>query len=105
MVFPENVIWSPSAKTDIENISKYIIQEWGKNALSRFLKKVNRIIAQIVLNPSQYPQINTSLRIRKCVITKQNTLFYRFINGKIEIVRIYDTRQDPKKLRILFKNY
>jgi len=104
MVLNKNVIWSPAAKADIENISKYIMQEWGKKVLSRFLLKVDRIINQIVINPKQYSEINTKLKIRKCVITKQNTIFYRFQNGKIEIVRIYDTRQDPNKLSILFKN-
>jgi hypothetical protein len=42
MEFPENVNLSPSAKEDIENISQYLNQEWGKGVLSRFLIKVNR---------------------------------------------------------------
>ena len=41
MVFPEHVILSPSAKEDIENISQYLSQEWGKNVLTTFLYKVN----------------------------------------------------------------
>lgn len=102
MEFSEQVILSPSAKIDIENISQYLNQEWGKNVLSKFLFKVNWIINQIVINPQQYPVISTRLKIRRCVITKQNTLFYRIIKGQIEIVRIYDTRQDPNKLRIIF---
>lgn len=97
----ENVIWSPSSKTDIVNISQYLMHEWGKNVLSRFLLKLNRLISQIVVNPKQYPLINRKLSVRKCVITKQNTLYYRIKNQNIEIVRIYDTRQDPVKLKIL----
>jgi plasmid stabilization system protein ParE len=102
MEFPEQVILSPSAKIDIENISQYVNQEWGKNVLTKFLFKFKWIINQIVINPQQYPEINSKLKIRRCVITKQNTLFYRITNGKIEIVRIYDSRQDPRKLKILF---
>ena len=98
----ENVVWSPSSKADIENISQYLMEVWGKNVLSKFLLKFNRLISQIVINPKQNPLINRNLSIRKCVITKQNTLFYRIKNHKIEIVRIYDTRQDPVKLKILF---
>lgn len=100
MVFPENVFLSPSAKTDIENISEYLSQEWGMNVLTKFLLKVNWIINQIVINPWQYPVINSKLKIRRCVITKQNTLYYRVLSSKIEIVRIYDTRQDPNKLKM-----
>jgi len=32
-------------------------------------------------------------------VTKQNTLFYREVEKRIEILRLYDTRQDPKKLK------
>lgn len=102
MEFPEHVILSPSAKADIENISQYLNQEWGKSVLTKFLFKVKWIINQIVINPLQYPVINSKLKIRRCVITKQNTLFYRLVNGKIEIVRIFDNRQDTNKLKIIF---
>ena len=102
MVFNKNVLWSPSAKKDIENITDYLIKEWGTRIVSNFLSKLNWIISQIVINPKQYPKINSKLKIRKCVITKQNTLFYRIKGTKVEIIRIYDTRQNPKKLRILF---
>lgn len=102
MEFPEHVILSPSAKADIENITQYLDQEWGKNVLTKFLSKVEWIINQIVFNPLQYPVINSKFKIRRCVITKQNTLFYRLVNGKIEIVRIFDNRQDPNKLKIIF---
>lgn len=105
MVSPENVRWSTSAKADIENISKYLMLEWGKIVLTGFLLKVDRLIDQIVINARQYPEINTSMKIRKCVITKQNSLFYKIEGETIEIVRIYDTRQDPNKLEMLFKKY
>lgn len=103
MASHRHVKWSSAAKVDIGNISDYIMLEWGKSVLTRFLVKLDRIIYQISINPKQYPEINTELKIRKCVVTKQNTLFYKIKGETIEIVRIYDTRQDPGKLKILFK--
>ncbi len=103
MASHRHVKWSSSAKVDIGNISDYIMLEWGISVLTRFLIKLDRIIYQISLHPTQYPEINTELKIRKCVVTKQNTLFYKIKGETIEIVRIYDTRQDPGKLEILFK--
>ena len=102
MEFNKKVIWSPSAKEDVENISSYLIFNWNTTVLLRFLLKLDRIINQIVINPKQFPLINSKLQIRKAVITTQNTLFYRIKNQNIEIVRIYDTRQDPIKLKIIF---
>ena len=98
----KNVVWSPSARKDIENITDYLMDEWGSKIVSKFLVKLDWIISQISINPKQYPLFNSKLNIRRCVITKQNTLFYRINDRYLEIVRIYDTRQDPKSLEILF---
>ncbi|NLP59458.1 type II toxin-antitoxin system RelE/ParE family toxin, partial [Lutibacter sp. B1] len=36
----------------------------------------------------------------KCVVTKQTTFYYRikFEREEIEIITVFDTRQDPNKL-------
>lgn len=102
MVFHKNIIWSPSAKQDLENITDYLMSEWGSRVVSIFLHKVDSLIVQITINPKQYPLIHFQHKIRRCVISKQNTLFYRAQKNEIEIVRIFDTRQDPEKLKILF---
>jgi plasmid stabilization system protein ParE len=49
-------------------------------------------------NPKLFPIVHNDLKIRKCVISKQNILFYREVHKNIEIVRLFDSRQDPKKL-------
>lgn len=43
--------------------------------------------------------------IYKCVVTKQTTFFYQvnFKNKEIEIITLFDTRQDPEKLRAHLK--
>lgn len=98
-----NIIWSPSAKEDLENITDFLLINWNLKIVQKFLTRLNRIINQVVINPNQFPLIHPGLEIRKCVVTKQNTLFYRMKNDKIEIVRIFDTRQDPQKLKIIFE--
>jgi len=95
----ERIIWSPKAEKDLENILDYLFENWGQKITVRFLDNISYLIKQIENTPERYPVINKDLNVRKCVLTKQNTLFYRVINNKIEILRVYDTRQDPKKLK------
>jgi len=52
-------------------------------------------------NILEYLAKNWNQKVRKCLVTKQNTLFYREVERRIEILRLYDTRQDPKKLKFL----
>jgi len=93
------IIWSPLADKDLDDILEYLAEEWNQEVIIRFLNKIDLVTDQIAKVPNQYPIINRKLQVRKCVVTKQNTLFYRDIEKKIEILRLYDTRQDPKKLK------
>jgi plasmid stabilization system protein ParE len=92
------IIWSPDAVNDFESILEYLELKWSNRIARRFINKIDDNIELIIEDPKIFPLINQEMQIRKSVITKQNTLFYREINGKIEIVRLFDTRQDPQKL-------
>lgn len=97
---PKEVIWSPLAEKDLDNVLGYLAENWSPKVAFKFLRKVETEINQIVKSPKQYPTINKKLRVRKCVVNKQNSLFYRESPRSIEILRIYDTRQNPQTLKI-----
>jgi plasmid stabilization system protein ParE len=96
---PRQIIWSPQAENDLSLILEYLQEHWDKSVLLKFIDIVDEIINQISINPKQYPIIRKQKRIRKCVITKHNSLYYRDRKGYIDILRIYDNRQDPRKLK------
>ncbi len=93
------VIWSPSAEKDFESILEYLKLNWNDRIILRFVNRVDDNIRLILEDHKIFPVINEELQIRKSVISKQNTLYYREKAGKLEIVRLFDSRQDPKKLR------
>jgi plasmid stabilization system protein ParE len=95
---PKQVKWSPLAESDLSTILDYLHKNWERKVASNFLDLTDNFINQISINPKQFPLINRRKGIRKCVITKHNTLFYRDRNSAVEILRIYDTRQDPNTL-------
>ncbi|MEF8983792.1 MAG: type II toxin-antitoxin system RelE/ParE family toxin [Bacteroidales bacterium] len=95
----ELIIWAPLAKEDLENILKYLNENWDAQMVIQFLDKIDHITHQITNNPYQYPLINKDLRIRKCVVTKHNILFYRSHNKTIQILRLFDIRQNPDNLK------
>lgn len=95
---PKQIIWSPGSEKDLEIILDYLDNEWDNNVAVKFLDLIEDLVEQISINPRQFPLIHKKLNIRKCVITKHNTLFYRNRIGQVELLRIYDTRQDPDKL-------
>lgn len=94
----KQIIWSPAAEKDAEQILDFINTRWSKRVAAKFLNKLDDNIRLISETPKLFPIIEDNLGVRKCVITKQNSLFYRISNEAIEIIRIFDTRQNPKSL-------
>lgn len=97
------VIWSPASEKDLEKILEYLESFWNNQTLSILINKIDNNITLIVENPRIFPIINKKFDIRKSVITKHNTLYYREKNNNIEIVRLFDSRQNPNKLEFLNK--
>ena len=93
------VIWSPAAEEDLSIILDYLKHKWSPNVIKKFIDKVDEHLRLISDDPGIFPIINKELRIRKSVITKHNTLYYREANRNIEVIRLFDSRQDPKKLK------
>jgi len=94
----KRVTWSPLAEKDFETILEYLDENWGEKVIHHFISSTDDLISQISTSPKLFPLINKKLKIRKCVITKHNTLYYRERRQSIDILRIFDTRQDPEKL-------
>lgn len=96
---PKKIIWSPDSERDLGLILEYLAREWDSSVSIKFLDLIEELTEQVSLNPRQFPIIHKKLNIRKCVITKHNTLYYRNKRTHAELLRIYDTRQDPEKLK------
>lgn len=98
----KRVVWSPASERDLEQITEYLQSKWGNKIALSFLGKLDSIIDLILVNPKLFPLIHKDLGIRKIVVTSQNSLFYREFDSRIEIVRLFDSRQDPKRLSFNF---
>ncbi|MGH1387936.1 type II toxin-antitoxin system RelE/ParE family toxin [Kordia sp.] len=91
---------SKTAERKLEKLFNYLIENWSKKVKTDFIKKLDSSIDSIKSNPTMFPEIYKNAGIYKCVITKQTSLYYKFNTKTIFIVTIFDTRQDPSKLKI-----
>lgn len=88
--------WSKNAIVDYNNIVDYLLLEWNEDIALRFIEVLEHKIQQILRHP--YTGLSTKvLNIRSVSITKHNRLYYRIWDKNLEIVNIFDTRQDPGK--------
>ncbi len=94
----KEIIWSPLSESDIESILDYLQENWDEKVVQEFLELTSSLLEKISINPRLFPVIYKNEKIRKCVLTKHNTLYYRDRKDSIDVLRIFDNRQDPKKL-------
>jgi len=92
------IIWSPLAEEDLSAIAGYLSEKWNAAVVNKFLDKIESRLNLITKRPFVFPLIHENMGIRKCVIAKHNTLYYRVNDEAIEIVRLFDVRQQPEKL-------
>lgn len=92
--------WSLQARNDLKSIFEYISVSWSEKAVREFAKKLHKRISLIRTYPSLFPKSLQKENVRRAVLTKQITIFYSDLNETINIISVFDVRQDPKKLKI-----
>jgi plasmid stabilization system protein ParE len=93
------VIISQIAEKRLEILFEYLLDVWSYKVKTDFINKLDKNIQIIKNQPESFPESEKESGLRKCVITKQTTLYYEFNNKEIHILSLFDTRQDPKKLK------
>lgn len=89
--------WSPRATNEYLNLIDYLLNEWGEKATIKFSNRLQTILTNISKSPKMYPATVNRENVRRCVVSKQTSLYYRVKKEKIEIVTLFYTRQNPLK--------
>jgi len=94
------VYLSELAENKLLKLSIFLVENWSLKVRDDFINKLTVKINQIAQHPESCPQSNEFKGLFKCVITKQTTFYYRinFVQKEIEVITIFDTRQDPNHL-------
>jgi len=94
---PKSIIWSPETESDLEGILHYLEKSWTEKIIQEFLNELFRVLDWIAANPQVFMQPGEDSRLRKFVLSKHHTLYFEVFESHINLLRIFDTRQDPVK--------
>lgn len=92
--------WSPRALNEYLAVLDYLQKEWGDNVVQSFSKRVSDILNLIVTNPSVFIASQKKKDIRRCVLRRHISLYYRIKNQEIELVAFIDNRTHPKTRKL-----
>lgn len=91
----KQIIWSKLAQQDRTSILEYWINHTQSYAYSKRLNQLFENTAELI---SKYPKIGKKTEIQdvRIKIVKDYYFTYRETETKIEILTIWDSRQDPE---------
>jgi plasmid stabilization system protein ParE len=92
------VVLSPLAEFKLDSLLKYLEEEWGVSAKMRFMHHLESSIRVIEKFPEAFPKSEIEFELYKCVVTHQTSLYYRIKKDVVEILTVFDNRQNPEVL-------
>jgi plasmid stabilization system protein ParE len=93
------IIWSPEAVDDYERNIEYLLESWSVKEAQEFIDEVSDVISLLQQRTAEFRLIGYK-NVRTVTICHQISLLYRVSqNSAIEIIRLWDTRQNPERLK------
>ncbi len=91
------VYLSQTAYDQLHQILDYLEENWSSAVRDNFLDKLERSMEAIGRFPYSSPPSQNFPGLRKCVVTKQVSAFYRIdqVRKEVEIMAVLDNRQTP----------
>ncbi|MBN1183191.1 MAG: type II toxin-antitoxin system RelE/ParE family toxin [Bacteroidales bacterium] len=96
------IIWSPRAKSALLGILDYYIKRNGSKTYSN---KLNASLRSSIRLLENHPELGIKADIKnvRVLIHGDYAIFYKISEVTIELITIWDSRQDPKNLDIKIK--
>jgi plasmid stabilization system protein ParE len=94
-----SIIWSDEAKSNLLGLIEYFKLQWTEKELRAFFQKFEKTLELISKNPQLFSPSVKRKNVRKCVFSKQTSIYYKIENSKVYLIALFDNRKNPKQLK------
>jgi len=89
---------SKRAIKKLDDLFLFLEKEWSIKVKHDFILKLEKSLNQIRKYPDGFPESEKIRGLRKYIVTKQTTIYYKYSDTTIFIVTIFDNRRNPESL-------
>lgn len=100
MILGLPVRYSLRAKLEEIELLEYIVQKFGHKKAKEVFLKIENTLDMLSEAPEMCRESNRRRSVRKCVFSKQTSIYYRIEAEYIEIVSFRPNRINPKKFKL-----
>ncbi len=94
------IFWTAEALKNLRQIIKYLEENWSEKEIKSFVRKLDKRLNLIAINPKLFAKTEVKKYVRKSVLTKHTVIYYLFEDELVKILTIFDPRQHPSKLKL-----
>jgi toxin ParE1/3/4 len=88
------LLWSPQARVDLQNIWDHYADEAGFDVADRMIERIYRRCESLLPFPEQGRNCDELLDDARFVVIGSHIAFYRARDGDIEVLHVLHGRQD-----------
>lgn len=89
-----NIFWTNRAKSDLEKLEDFLIENWGFDVLEDFYEILERKIS-ILETGKLIHQKYEDTDFHKLLITKHNTIIYNIVDNQINLLNMINNFRNP----------
>lgn len=99
MAFDYKIFWTDEALENLEEILDYLTNNWTQREVDNFKKILSRQVSLIEKYPKIFPVSNYRPGLRKAILSKQTTVFYKLSGQIIYIVYLFNSKRDIERIK------
>ncbi|HEX7584360.1 MAG TPA: type II toxin-antitoxin system RelE/ParE family toxin [Prolixibacteraceae bacterium] len=89
-----SILWTERSLQNAISIKEYLLTNFSGKEVDHFYAMLQSFEIAVCAFPELYPQSFTQKNIRRAVLSKVLSAYYRIHKGKIEVVALLDNRCD-----------
>lgn len=89
-----SILWTERSLQNAISIKEYLISNFSDKEVDRFYAVLQSFEIAVCAFPELYPQSSVKRDIRRAVLSRVLSAYYRVNNGKIEVIALLDNRCD-----------
>jgi len=93
------IFWSEEALLNFEDILHYLAFTWSEREINNFKKLLNQRIEFIKQNPYIFPKSPYNPSLRKAVINKQTSVYYKIENQIVYLAYLFVNRKNIDRIK------
>ncbi|WP_026976691.1 type II toxin-antitoxin system RelE/ParE family toxin [Flavobacterium tegetincola] len=94
------ILWTDNTLKELSKTILYLEENWTEKELQNLASQLEQTLKLISQNPYLFQVSDIKEDVRRAVVLTLNTIYYRILEDKVEILSFFLNRRNPKERKL-----